>query len=231
MGLKVRRIGKEITDDLSLSDPEVVENLKELEIINRYLGGHSSSCFGIRKLLKKEIHEPVSLADFGCGGGDTLLCLKEKFSNKNIQWTGIDGNKNAVEFARSKFANKPDVTIISGNFFEDEIQNKTFDIAHCALTCHHFEDEKLVGLFRQLYANTGVGFVINDLHRHWLALAGVKMLNGTVIKTNIGKHDGVQSVLRGFTRKELVRLLNKAGITDFTIHWKWAFRWLIIVRK
>jgi ubiquinone/menaquinone biosynthesis C-methylase UbiE len=232
MELKNRKIGKEITDDLSLSDPEVIENLKELETINRYFGGHASSFYGIKNLLQKAIHRPVSVADFGCGGGDTLLYLKEKFNKfKNIEWIGFDGNNSTVEFARSKLSKEPDVCLVHGNFFKDEIRTKTFDIVHCALTCHHLEDAELVSLFRQLYQNTRIGFVINDLHRHWLSLAGVKLLNGIIIKTSIGKHDGLQSVRRGFTRNELTILLQKAGITDFAIHWRWAFRWLIIVKK
>ena len=45
------------------------------------------------------------------------------------------------------------------------------------------------------------------------------------------KHDAPLSVLRGFKKKELEELLNKAGILNYTIHWKWAFRWLVIVRQ
>jgi hypothetical protein len=44
------------------------------------------------------------------------------------------------------------------------------------------------------------------------------------------KNDAPLSVLRGFKKKELEEVLKKAGITDYSIHWKWAFRWLIIVR-
>lgn len=231
MLLKSRLIGKEITDDLSLKDPEVIENLKELEIVNRFLGGHSSSYYGIKILLPK-VSQNVSIADYGCGGGDTLLYLKKKFNiTYPIKWTGVDGSEDIVDFARKKFLQSPNVSIIHGNIFSEEINKKTFDIIHCSLTCHHFKDEQLISLFRQFYKNSSLGFIINDLHRHALALCGVKLLNGTIIKTKIGQHDGVQSVLRGFTKNELEYFLSKAGIKNFKIYWRWAFRWLVVVKK
>jgi hypothetical protein len=45
------------------------------------------------------------------------------------------------------------------------------------------------------------------------------------------KHDSKLSVLRGFTREELEQLLSKAGITNYQLKWKWAFRWQLILFK
>lgn len=232
MQLKTRQIGKEITDDLSLSDPEVLENLKELEVINAYFGGHNNSLYGIKKLLPQEANAGLSIADFGCGGGDTLVYLNKNLPNlNNIQLIGIDGSRNIADFARARVGKSSGIKIIQGNIFSDEIKNKAFDIVHCSLVCHHFEEDKLIQLFRQLNQQTKFGFVINDLHRHFLPIAGVKLLNGSIIKTSIGKHDGVQSVRRGFLRKELKDILTKAGIREFNIIWKWPFRWLVVVKK
>jgi hypothetical protein len=43
------------------------------------------------------------------------------------------------------------------------------------------------------------------------------------------RFDAPLSVLRGFTRSELQRLLHEAGIIRYRIRWKWAFRWQIII--
>jgi hypothetical protein len=36
-------------------------------------------------------------------------------------------------------------------------------------------------------------------------------------------------VLRAFKKKELVEILQNAGLKSFTIRWKWAFRWQVLV--
>lgn len=227
-----RTMGKEITDDLSLSDPEIIKNLREIESINKLFGGYGTSLSGIKDLIAGETSREISIADYGCGTGGSILYLKNKLSGKtSFDFYGIEANKNVAVFAGKRFRNLSGVHIIHSNFFAPEIRKRKFDIIHSSLTCHHFEDYKLVELFKQLLHQCKFGFVINDLHRHCLALAGVKILNLTLIKTKIGKHDGVQSVLRGFTRKELASLLNKAGVKQYTIKWKWAFRWLVVAKK
>jgi hypothetical protein len=44
------------------------------------------------------------------------------------------------------------------------------------------------------------------------------------------KHDAPLSVLRAFTKRELVEILEKAGLIDYRIKWRWAFRWQVIAR-
>jgi hypothetical protein len=45
------------------------------------------------------------------------------------------------------------------------------------------------------------------------------------------KHDAPLSVARGFTKKEWLQFFNIAGISNYSIEWKWAFRWLIISKN
>jgi hypothetical protein len=44
------------------------------------------------------------------------------------------------------------------------------------------------------------------------------------------KYDSRLSVLKAFKRKELEQILQNAGISDYTIRWKWAFRYQIIIK-
>jgi hypothetical protein len=76
-----------------------------------------------------------------------------------------------------------------------------------------------------------VGIVVNDLHRHWLAYHAIKILTRLFSKSAMVKYDAPLSVLRGFTRGELADILKKAGIVQYTLKWKWAFRWQIIIRS
>jgi hypothetical protein len=45
------------------------------------------------------------------------------------------------------------------------------------------------------------------------------------------KHDGPLSVLRGFKKSELIGVLQKAGIESYSLKWKWAFRWQLIIHS
>jgi hypothetical protein len=43
------------------------------------------------------------------------------------------------------------------------------------------------------------------------------------------KFDAPLSVLRGFSRREWIEILEEAGIKTYSIKWKWAFRWQVII--
>ena len=71
------------------------------------------------------------------------------------------------------------------------------------------------------------GFFINDLHRHPLAYYLIKWLTKLFSKSYLVKYDAPLSVARAFKKKEWEILLKDAGITNYTIQWQWAFRYLI----
>lgn len=44
------------------------------------------------------------------------------------------------------------------------------------------------------------------------------------------KFDAPLSVLRAFTKNEWITILKEAGIKDYSLRWKWAFRWQLIIK-
>src|SRR5690606_20336869 len=97
-----------------------------------------------------------------------------------------------------------------------------------SLFTHHFKDDALVALFRSLMRQARFGVIINDLHRHWLAYYSIKVIVKCLSRSPMGQHDGPVSVLRAFRKKELIHLLRKAGIHNYSIKWMWAFRYQVI---
>ena len=63
----------EIMDDLQCSGEVVNQTLRELEVINAWLGGNQVTIDGLEKLLDP-IHslQEITIIDVGCGGGDML---------------------------------------------------------------------------------------------------------------------------------------------------------------
>lgn len=71
---------------------------------------------------------------------------------------------------------------------------------------------------------------MNDIHRHPLAYHSIKLLTDLFSQSAMVKFDAPLSVLRAFSKNELNDILQRAGITDFSLNWKWAFRWQLIIR-
>jgi SAM-dependent methyltransferase len=87
----------EIMDDLDCQGPVVDQTLRELEFINRWLGGNAVTLQGVQQLIHDHSGK-ISIADLGCGGGDMLKLIAEFGRRKGIpmQLTGIDANPHAA---------------------------------------------------------------------------------------------------------------------------------------
>ena len=219
-------------DDLSLSGKALAQNLEELEVINRRLGGNGVVLNALGNLLKdSKVEDEVSIVDFGTGGGD-LPRVIAKWARKRkykLQINGIDANPFMIEFSRKKASPFPEIQFEGADIFSAQFQSRQFDISLCSLFCHHFTDEDLVGMFRQMADQSKIGFIVNDLHRHPVAYRGIQFLTWLFRGSHLVRHDGPVSVLRAFKKRELEALLEKAGIENYSLRWKWAFRWQLVV--
>jgi ubiquinone/menaquinone biosynthesis C-methylase UbiE len=217
-----RSYDAEIMDDFSIQDERIDKALHELKIINKFLGGISTTKSALKYFPESE-NDKLKIVDVGSGSSDNLLSAKSKYPN--LQILSIDKNLRAL----SGSENLPGK--INSNAFELPFKNNSCDIIHTALFLHHFTEEELHFLLKEFLRTASKGIIINDLQRSYLALMGIKILTVLFSKSEMVKNDAPLSVKRGFTKQEILKLLSDVGVTDFLIKKKWAFRWMIVIKK
>lgn len=224
----LRSSAPEIMDDLTCSGEVVHQTLRELDVVNRWLGGNRVTLQALHKVIAENARQQYSIADLGCGSGEMLRLIKNKFSKYTLQLTGIDANPHIIELAR-RHLHDNSIELIAEDILSPSFRNRSYDIVLATLFFHHFTSEQLVQIIKQLTQQAKVAVIVNDLHRHPLAYHSIKLLTKLFSKSVMVKYDAPLSVLRGFTRCELEDILKKAGITRFTLRWKWAFRWQVVI--
>jgi 2-polyprenyl-3-methyl-5-hydroxy-6-metoxy-1,4-benzoquinol methylase len=218
-------------DDLESSGEVISQTLRELETINRLLGGNYVTTNGLQKLLVK--HNPgkvIEVADLGCGGGDIMKLIAKWAIKQNleIELVGFDANPHIIEYARENCKHYPNIRLEVQDIFSEEFKQRKFDVICCTLFTHHFTDEQLIDIFHQFRSQATTGTVINDLHRHWFAFYAIKLLTKAFSKSPMVKYDAPLSVARSFRRKDFSKILNTASIESYRLRWMWAFRWQLI---
>lgn len=220
----------ELMDDLESSGKVIELTLRELETINKWLGGNFVTINGISQLIKSQKGK-ISIADLGCGGGD-MLKLIAKWGRKikaEFELIGVDANPNIIEFAKQNCKDYPEISFECANILDERFQEKSFDIVTSTLFTHHFSNKELKELLLSSKSQSKIGVVINDLHRHWFAYYSIKWLTQLFSKSEMVKNDASVSVMRSFKKKDLVNLLKEAGITNYSLKWMWAFRWQLVI--
>jgi 2-polyprenyl-3-methyl-5-hydroxy-6-metoxy-1,4-benzoquinol methylase len=221
----------ELMDDLTLEGQALAQNLEELEVINRWLGGNEVVIHALKQLLKNhQGDKPIEIVDLGTGGGDLPRRIVDWARKHDIavRITGVDANPFMISFSQKKAENYPEIHFELADIFAPTFQEKRFDIVICSLFCHHFAEPELIRLFQQMQSQSKKGFIINDLHRHPLAYYGIRFLTWLLRGSYLVQHDAPLSVARAFKKRELQSLLEAAGITDFQLKWRWAFRYQVI---
>lgn len=219
-------------DDLSLATDALRQNLDELETINTWLGGYAPVLDALERLQPRfPPGRPLRLADLGSGGGDTLRHIARWARRRQVpvELVGIDANPFMLEYAAAKARDFPEISFQQHDIFSADFQQQPFDILTCSLFCHHFSDEALADLLPRWQQQAGLAVVINDLHRHPLAYHSIRWLTRLFRGSYLVQNDAPLSVARAFTRHDWHHLLRRAGLRRYTLRWRWAFRWQLVI--
>ncbi len=220
----------EIMDQPGRPFSEIQEALRELHLINSWLGGYEAVWQGLKSLgilQKSTLH----VTDWACGGGEMLreIAKKGRKAGLNLELTGIDINPHMLDYAREICKDFPEINFYRADVFNDKLPVE-HDYVLCNLFAHHTNGSEFQELISRMHQSARKGIVLNDLHRHPLAYYSIRLLTMLFSKSELVKYDGPVSVLRAFKRKEIEDAFRKAGIKNYSLQWKWAFRWLICAK-
>ncbi|HLX91132.1 MAG TPA: methyltransferase domain-containing protein [Puia sp.] len=230
MDLTFRSDKKELLDSDGIPFDAIRANMEELDLINSRLGGHRTTINGFKQLLKNQ--KEVVVCEIGCGGGDNLMAIHRWCKRRGIaaRFIGIDINPDCVAIARAA-CDLSNFIFIASDYRQINFDKDRPDIIFSSLFCHHFSHDELVYMMQWMIENSSKGIFINDLHRHAIAYYSIFWLTRAFSNSYLVKNDAPLSVLRGFRRKEWLEILGDAGFTPQELSWRWAFRWLIVIRK
>lgn len=201
--------------------------LIKLDQVGRFLGGDRASWWAFNQLPTT----PQSILDVGCGGGLFTMRLAEHYPQAHV--IGIDLSPEAIAFAQlqAKQTALKNVSFLIPESAELHYPAKSFDIVTSTLVCHHLTDQELIHFLKHSYRIAKQAVILNDLHRHVLALGGFACLSPLLFFNRLITHDGLLSIRRAFKYADWVRYLQEAGIPldHCSITWHWAFRWIVMI--
>jgi len=228
---KKRSDKAEIMDDLEMEGPELKATLEQIAWVNKLLGGLAISQAALAQLLQRWPKEkPLRLVDLGCGGGDALraFALWGRKKGYRLDLLGIDANAYCLEQARLWSSDFPEIRYAQLDVFGEKFATLEFDIAHCALFLHHFEEEALDQLLLQLREQAQWGGIVNDLERSKLAHFLFRLVTKLLGASPMVRYDGLLSIQKSFLGQEWRERLGRLGYRNYRLRWAWAFRHKIL---
>lgn len=201
-----RRRGEEILDRPDVDPQIVTRSLGDVAKANVLFGGVSSAMAELESTVPS-LRESPSLLDVATGIGDIPLAATKKLAEEGIRLTTF-GLDSAEELAR---ASKGNVTSsVCADALRLPFANRSVDVVLCSQFLHHLLPDDAVTLIREMDRVARVRVIISDLRRSWVAAGGLWIASFPLGFHPVSRHDGVVSVMRGFTRTELQEIVARA---------------------
>lgn len=185
---------------------------------------------GLRRAGRFDLGRPITIVDAGSGYGD-LLRKVERWARRHkleARLVGIDLNPWSAKAAKEAALGCSSIEWVTGDIF-DRIE--TADVVICALFAHHLDDRRLVEFLRLIEAKSGIGWFINDLHRHPLPYAVFGPLASIMRWHLFVRHDGPVSIARGFVASDWRSLARDAGVDLAVVDIRWRFPFRLCVSR
>jgi ubiquinone/menaquinone biosynthesis C-methylase UbiE len=161
--------------------------------LDRWLGDERRSLDGMR----------IRILDVGSGSGDLPKLASELLALQGLSAspTALDRDSTALGLARHD-----GVIAVRADALALPFPDQSYDLVIAAKFAHHFSGSALSRLVAEMARVARRRVLILDIQRHWFAYLGFIAWSRVFTKNRLVRYDGPLSVLRGFTRNELLAL-------------------------
>jgi ubiquinone/menaquinone biosynthesis C-methylase UbiE len=200
-----RRRGVEILDDPN-TDPAIrARSIADVTRSNQWLGGLRAAVIAIREACAG-LPRTATLLDVGTGLADIPARVR---ADCPITTIGVDEASSLLAASRGRVDH-----VACANALALPFRDRSIDIVCCSQLLHHFEFADAERVLREMARVARHAVVVSDLRRSWIAAGGFWLVSFPLAFHRVTRHDGVVSVLRGFTADELSALITRAtGVT------------------
>ena len=202
-----RRRGVEIIDDPGLDAATIVRSLRDVARSNALFGGRRAVLLALEPTFRAAAGAALTLLDVGTGVGDIPWHARRLATRHGVRLrtVGVELNE---PLARASAA-RTDLSV-RADAFALPLADRAVDVVTCSQVLHHFAEPDAARLVRELTRVARRQVVVSDLRRSWLAAGGFWLASFPLRFHPVTRHDGVVSVLRGFTPGELRGLVGAA---------------------
>jgi SAM-dependent methyltransferase len=207
--------------------PEEYEGcLVELRRINEWLGDARA----LRASLVPEIEsaglQRFSLLDVGAGSGELLRVAAQVARGRGwrARLVGLELNERSARAILEESRGFAEIGAVRGDALHLPFADDAFDYVICSLFTHHFRDEGVVEILRELGRVARRRLFVIDLHRHAVAYFLYTTIGRLFLHNRLIREDGALSIRRGFRAGELRRLAEAAQLVNVEVRRRFPFR-------
>jgi SAM-dependent methyltransferase len=228
----------------------LVEDLRNLRTINRYLGGYRGVMKGLKRLVRKDAMSRFSLLDVGTGSADIPKVIVRWARNQRIEARIVALEPEPVTarvaaMLTQQETNPPfipllhrrkerdfrrcGISVVRGDGMAPPFRAASFDFVLASQMLHHFSEEEIVALLRTWSRLARKAILVSDLVRDPLAYYGIRVITHLFTRNQMTRFDGPLSVRRALTLNEWRELFREAAVGPFRVVPIFPYRQMTVI--
>ena len=218
-----RRRGIEYLDEPGVDPALVRRSLADVARANSLFGGRRAVLAELDRVFtsKPSSGRTLTLLDVGTGAGDIPARAARLAERRGVTLTtvGLDESETLAAATRGLLT-----ATVRGNALALPFADRSVDLVTCSQLLHHFPDPAASRVIAEMDRVARLRVIISDLRRSWLAAGGIWLASFPLRFHPVSRHDGVVSVMRGYTAGELSTLVSRSVGTVPTVRRRLGFR-------
>src|ERR1700687_3077778 len=198
----------------------------ELQRVNQWLGDARAMRHSLLREIERSGLSKFSVLDVGAGSGELLRVIAKwaRTNNKGAELVGLELNARSAGAIRDESQGIAKISALRGDALQLPFADGAFDYAMCSLFTHHFKDEQVVSILRELSRVTRRRIFVIDLHRRPVAYYFYTTAGHLFLHNRLIREDGALSILRSFKPDELLRFAPRAELMNARVERHFPYR-------
>jgi len=225
------------------ADPAALEeSLDFIRRVNRRLGYTWATLSHLSRFSRGwQRGQPIRILDLATGSADIPIAMVAwgRKIGFDLRVTAVDFHDHTLAVARKQlqaFEAQPEgnpdlggVTLVRADVFALPFDAGSFDYVTTHMFLHHLDEAQVEAVLRTMGRMAGRGVIIADLLRSYRAYAWIKLF--TMFSTPMVRHDAAVSVGQAFTRGEILRVREEAGLNYARYYRHFGHRFVLAGEK
>jgi ubiquinone/menaquinone biosynthesis C-methylase UbiE len=216
---------QELLDEDAGTTAEIAASLRDLQHINRWFGGVTSTEYLLRNAMGKASISRAEVLEVAAGTGFAI-----RQASKRMRADGLELHVTALDRQASHMDEQNGVDKVVGDALNLPFSDNSFDFVFCNLFLHHLSPVDVVRFIDGALRVCRHAVLVNDLRRGATHL-GLVYLGLPLFRSRITWHDAPASVRQAYTPAELDGMITNTRASDWAITNRFLFRMAATIWK
>jgi ubiquinone/menaquinone biosynthesis C-methylase UbiE len=209
---------RELLDRDAGSPAEVAASLRDLQHINQWFGGVSTTEYLLTNALQKTHLSSAEVLEVAAG---QAFCIRS--AARSLHAEGINLQITGLDRQASHMTEVDGMRNVVGDALALPFPDNSFDFVSCCLFVHHLAPNDVIRFINEALRVCRHGLLVNDLERGAIHL-GLVYLGLPLFRSRITWHDGPASVRQAYKSEELADMVASTAASTIEIRKRFLYR-------